>query len=883
MNTLTRTLVASAAALAIGASAFAISASTRPDVVATVDAPLAVPASTVESVPVLAPVAEGDLASSVEPGALTSATLGLSEPIGSATVVVPDAAPDGSETIDPGTEGVAPGTEGLGPVPPELIATALALDSSAGDAADAVSLTGGAGLDGGPPASGLPASGLPASDPCAVTEGAVADGSLAEGCPEGARATLLSLPGSGDLQVWAMADPVTGPTMGSSIYCTAADTAGSTLPAGALRLGALTTSEATVSITYWPDSDPSATASAELNQVAVNVGGSARHCGQTAPLSEGRYSGLAFAIGSTGAVAEVWSLSFDSGGRETVPQMSVVPVGTNWVWVGVHHAVTETASIKGFALADGGVATCADAASDGVAGLRKDIDDHTSAVTAAWLSARNFNGAYTRVTSALLYVPEGTSVGLCGYTFSSGEPSWDIAVPDRIEMATASAPDTWQAVVSIDSVTTSRPGNVYMAALTQMGGWCGTGTAITVVAGAAGGPMTTPVDHEVCRLSGQNVQLRLETFATDGSQDPAADPIARFLIPTRSCTGACAEPPPRAYTVYLPGLGRDACIPAEGDDCSLDRRTSGAFATITVTWDAGGEGARETWAVGGTSDQAVEDTGTAGVQFDTAAAIMGTLSTNGLSASLSTTLRWDRAVNYSVNIVGACFGTDGSGAVPAAVTGRSAPRSAGVFSADVSFGGLCPGASYQLVVTTTDEAGNRTVAAPPGAPGVSPDVLWYSGGRTMPQKHIEITASIEIIKNDRVNNAWLVRNTKLNILEASAYPSFGATLTDRCFPPSDASHIAEPASVTVPLASSYDIQPDINVVTDWYYYPTSPRCAWRSYDRWVSPTGVRVSLESLLAGSRFTGTLVPRSFPTEVENPIPFTYTVILRAEYVDE
>jgi len=340
--------------------------------------------------------------------------------------------------------------------------------------------------------------------------------------------------------------------------------------------------------------------------------------------------------------------------------------------------------------------------------------------------------------------------------------------------------------------------------------------------------------------------------------------------------------------VYLPGLGRDACVPAEGDDCSLDRRTSGAFATITVTWDAGGEGDRETWAVGGTADQSVEDTGAAGVQFDTTAAITGTLSTNGLSASLSTTLRWDRAVSYSVSIVGACFGadgsgTDGSGAVPAAVTGRSAPRSAGVFSADVSFGGLCPGASYQLVVTTTDEAGNRVVAAPPGAPGVSPNVLWSSGGRTMPQKHIEITATIEIVKNDRVNNAWLVRNTQLSILDAIAYPSFGATLTDRCFPPSDVSRIAEPARVTVPLASLYDIQPSINVVTDWYYYPTSPTCAWRASSMWVSATGARATLESLLAGTQFTGTLVPASRPDAVEDPVPFTYTVTLRAEYVDD
>lgn len=859
MKTLTRALISTATAVAVGASAFAIAASTRPDVVAIVDAPLAAPSSSLETVPVLGSVADGALEAGVSASALTADAAGLSESVGSALVTVPDA--------DPAPEGE------VGPVAPEIVEAAAALDRAAGDASDLATLEGLPTYD--------PA--LPASDPCAMTEGAITDGELPDGCPEGARATLLHLTGAGELAVWAAADPVDGIGQGTSIYCTPAETAGSPLPEGALRLGAITTGEATVTVTYWPEDDPSATASAELTQVQVTVDGSARHCGVTAPLEEGRYAGLAIAIGPTGVIADAWPLSFDSRGRETIPPMSVVALGTNWLWVGVRHTVYETASIKGFALADGGVATCADAAAPDVPFLRVDIPDHTTAVSGEWLQSRNFNGAYTRVTSNLIYVPEGTSVGLCGYTFSGGEPSWDVSVPDRIQMATASAPDTWEAVVSLDSVTTSRPGNVYFGALTQTGGWCGSGSAVTVPAADDGGRLTTPVGHELCRMSGQNMQVVLETFATDGSQDPTVNPVVRVLIPTRSCVGACAEPAPRTYNIYLPSLGTDRCVASAEGDCEVAHRRLGASATITVRWESGGEGARERWAIGGAAEQEAASPSAATVRFDTNASTTGSLSADGLSATLATTLKWDRAVNYSVRIVGDCFGRDGASAAPPVVTGRATPSSAGVFSADVSFRNLCPGHNYQLAATATDDAGNHVVAAPAGTPGVSPDVIWYYGGATMPQQHIELTATVEITKNDRVENAWLVRDTQINILDTRVNPSLGDFLDERCFPASDSRRTSAPDSVTLPLASSYDIQPDINIVSDWYYYPVSATCEWRAYEMWISPTGVRVTLENLLAGTQFTGTMVPRSFPDADEDPVPFTYRVTLTAERVEE
>jgi len=860
MKTLTRTLIASAAILAVGASAFAITASTRPSDISVVDAPLTVPSSTLETVSVLGAVADGALAEGVDPEEITAEAAGLSEAIGSAVVTVPDAEP-------------APEGE-VGPVAPEIVAAAAALDAAAGDASDLVTLEDPTPAD--PATTADPAT--PASDPCALI-----DGALPEECPEGVRARLLSLTGSGELQVWAMADAATGPDMGTSIYCTSAETAGSPLPERALRLGAITTGEATVTVTYWPDDNPSATTSAELTQVQVTVDGSARHCGLTTPLDEGRYSGLAIAVGPRGEIADAWPLSFDSRGAETIPPMSVVPLGTNWLWVGVRHTGIETASIKGFELTDGGITTCAEAAPRDFYGLRADIPDHTSEVSREWLAARNFNGAFTRVTSALLYVPEGTSVAVCGYTFKNAEPSWDIAVPDRIQMVTAAAPDTWEAVVAVESVTTRRPGNVYFSGLTQTGGWCGSGGAVTVPAAGESGPLITPVSTELCRISGQNMQVELETFATDGSQDPTLTPRVRFMIPTRSCTGTCPEPAPRTYNVYMPSLGTDRCVPSAEGDCRVARSRLGASATISVTWDAGSGGGRESWDVGGAAEQEVENPSSAGLQFDVTAFSDGSLSTDGLLATMSTTLRWDRAVSYSARIVGTCFGRDGASAAPAPATGSSLPRSAGVFSAAVSFGNLCPGHTYQLVVTTTDDAGNTVVASPAGVPGVTPDVLWYHGEATMPQQFIELTATIELTKNARVNNAWLVRDTQLNILDTRVNPSLGYYLRGRCFGADASARTSDPATVRLPLAASYDIQPAINVVSDWYYYPTSPTCEWRASSMWTSPTGVTVSLSHLLAGTQFTGNLVPVSFPDADEDPVPFTYRVTLRAELVED
>lgn len=846
MNTLTRSLIAVATAGAVFAASFAVTSALRPDEFP-VDAPIAVPAATTQQATVLTPVGQGEQLASADP-----LELDLSSTDGSMAVVVPDSPPTG------------PGA------PPAIIAAAAALDAAAGDAS---LLVGATGEGEAPPAPASATPSEPASDPCAPTEG-----EPSAACPEGLTATLFSLSPGEDLRVYAAADPVTGPGMGSSIYCDV-----TAVPDGALRLGALTNDTGTVTVTYWPQDDPATVTSVTLTQVQVFTEGSARHCGETEPLAEGRYEATAFAINDDGVVASPWSFTFDSRGRPTVPPMHVVPLGSNWIWVGVYHAASETADVKGFPLVDGGPTTCEEARPRTVSGLRQELATHTGAVSGAWLDARHYNPAYTRVTSTLLYVPEGTGAGVCGLTFATGEPSWDVDEPERTQFTTIAAPDSWEAVVTLRSVTVYRPGSVQLQALTHLGNYCGDAYADTFDVPASDTPTTVEVGAELCRVGGQNVQIDATTFFTpEAGGSGTGEKRARFALLGASCTGACPEPSPRTYTVFLPGLGQDACPESTSDDCDLRRRTAGARAVIDVTWERGGEGERERWAVAAPADieggaQPAPDA----ARFDTLAVVEPSLGRDGFTASATAALRWDRPVTYSVQPYGSCFGDSPTAAPPSPITGTARPVSTGVYGATISVNGLCPGHGYGLAVTFTDEAGHTQTAAPPGEGWTGADVVWNGGGFVAPRRYLNVTASVEIMRNDRVEASYLVRDSFVDVNGHQLAPSFGPFLNDRCF--YSAREASDTDTMRVGQARTYDITPALNVISDWYRYPRSATCEWRSHDWWVPQGNATVTLAQLLAGVEITGDMVPRAFPDAEESVVPFTYRIVLTAEYATE
>lgn len=848
MNTLTRKLVGFGTAVVLFAVTFLVaSAVISPGEAYTVDAAISVPAFTLEQSEVLSPAAYGELTNE------QADTASLSSGVGSMHVVIPD----GSD------EGV---TEGA--VPPSIIAAAAALDSVAGDTADVMPAT----PEGEEPGASAPGpSPDPASDPCAL------DGADTEACPAGVTVELFALLPGEVLDVAASADPPTASGMGSTIWCPTAD-----LPETSLSLGAFTNDSAAVTIMYWPQGSAAAPESVALTQVQTFVEGSARHCGATGPLDAGVYEATAIAINADGVISDSYFFTFDSRGRPTVPPMRVQPLGNNWLWVGVYHSPYETAQIKGYPLADGGPQSCMEAMAPSVRGLRYDIETHTAEMSSEWLTARNFQSAFTRITSALLYLPEGTSAGICGYTFDSDDPSWDREVPEKVEFTTAAAPDSWEAVATLRSLNVNRPGTVTMVAQTHSGGFCGYAASDTVDVPAGDGRVVVPIGRELCRVAGQNMSLLVSTHSrnADGTTDVGASG-ARFTILGQSCTGDCPAPEPQVYVVYLPGLGTDDCAESNEGECFGRRATFGARAVIDVTWERGGTGSRTEWGIGRTANVTSAETTPDVARFDQLARIATTLSPDGFTATGTTTLRWDRSGTYSVQLVGDCLSGRPITAPPAPITGTTRPDGTGVWRADITLGSLCPGTEYALVVTYADDSGVTRVIAPEGVPGVTPDEIWRAGAFASDVRMIEITAKMEVFTADNLDASWLLVDSFAEVQGNPIAIPFAPSMTERCY--TSRREGSGDGTGQVELSRTFDVQPILKISTDWFYAPRSDTCYFRRSDVWVVPDNATVTLAQLLAGAEVRGTLVRRSFPDEDTPNLPFTYRLILTGEYVDE
>lgn len=867
MNSLPRILIAAGTAAVVFATSWAVtSAVTGSEPENPIDPPIAVPAATVEQATVLTPVNPGD-----DPTEASAMDLGLSQDAGTASVVVLD-----GEPAEPGED--APPVS----APPAVVAAAAALDSAAGDPTETLPITPD-GLDPFPPA--LVPDGDPASDPCAI------EPAPEEGCPDGVHATLFELRPGEALEVWPAADPVPGPYMGSSNWCTPEELPGG-VPDGALSLGALANDEAAVTITYWPQGNPSATTTVSLTQVATYPEGPSvftRHCGMTETLEDGLYEASAFGINADGIISAPTSFTFDSRGRPTDPPMRAVPLGTNWLWVGVYHSTYDTADVRGFVLDEDGPVDCQAAYDDRMYGLRYDVAPHTSEITADWLRARNFIATYTRVTSALLYVPEGSSAGICGLTFREGEPHWDTNVPEKVQYLTVSAPDTYEAVVTVREITVFGPGFVSLRATGQTGSGCGPRFEQSFDGERGDAPRTTTINQELCAIAGQNITVTANTtFPLEAGGVDDGRSAARFFLPADACTGVCPAPEPQTFSVRLPGLGQDICPDHPNDDCEVPRRVAGARALLDVTWRSSGDGGAEDWSIGTATQSDPRETESDVPIFDLDALPELSIYEDGFSANATVNLRWDRDVTWSAQVLGTCFNhVDGADA-PEPRGGRAAPAGDGVYQASYTALGLCTGERYRLVVTATDMDGNVTIAGPPSVPGVTPASTWLYGNVVVPETYLEVTAKVEVFTATNMTAHWLVLDSWVYLNGpspegTSLSPSFGTPQPERCFPGTSRREGSSPGtSSLLPLESTYTVTQDINVITDWFYAPRSDTCSWRRYTRWISPEAATVTLAQLLAGTEIRGTLVDSDFPDVTDGQFPFTYRITLRAERVE-
>ncbi len=293
--------------------------------------------------------------------------------------------------------------------------------------------------------------------------------------------------------------------------------------------------------------------------------------------------------------------------------------------------------------------------------MRQALPAHTSEVTAASLALHNYNGAFTRSTSAIYYLPEGTGARICGATFNEREPSWDVNVPDRVQSADVTAPDGWEAVVTVRHLSTFGPGSVQLAASGQLGDSCGWATSWNLDHAASDTPTITPADAELCQLGGQNIRISAETWHAkkDGTGSREAS-RAQFLLMGDSCTGDCPAPANRTYTVPLPGLGQDPCPGSATDTCDTPRRTMAALATIDVTWRSSGDSHATSWNVSATSDEDTSSVAPETPRFDVDSTLTSDFARNDNFRTTATgTIQFDRLVTFTAEAVGPCY-TDGA-------------------------------------------------------------------------------------------------------------------------------------------------------------------------------------------------------------------------------
>ena len=485
MKTPMRILVTGVTALAVFAASFGIARAMTHQEDTGVDAAMVVPESVTTNAPVLAPVQGADLSE--------DAPTTVSPEAGTQQITYLADAEDGSDQSD-AADGPQPGVD--------VLAAAAALDSSAGEVTDVIAHPEASPSTEPAPSPGATGGeGSPASDPCA--DEASAD------CPAGLAATLFGLTLDTTLLVTAHADPVTSADQGDVAWCPA-----TAVPAGSLRLGAFTSEAATVTIDYWPTANPSHIKHTSPAVAQHWADGSTRYCGRTDVLEEGSYDAVVTAQTADDRVSDPRMFHFDSRGRPTIPTMQVVPLGGNWLWVGVKHSAYQTAAVRAFAITDGADVQCGVAADDHSVQLRTDIEAHTSPVTDQELANNNWDPQYSRSTSALFYAPPGTTARVCGLTFNGSEPSWDRDVAERVETATAVSPNTWEAVMTLRSVSTFRPGGAVLRAAGSFGGYCGRPADLDIHHSSADELNVTISGAELCRLAGQSLVLSVQTSYT---------------------------------------------------------------------------------------------------------------------------------------------------------------------------------------------------------------------------------------------------------------------------------------------------------------------------------------------------------------------------------
>lgn len=800
----------------------------------------------------------------------TTQTVPVLEP-----VAIGDADPitdDDPETFDvSGASGemqiVTPGTLAEGELSPETLARIEALDSSDGlddeTARDLLVATGESEDDS-------------VGDPCSPP-----DGSTPDGCPDGLHSAIFALTEPEPLRLFPRADPPTE-LAGSSglVACPAA-------PDGSLAFGVSTTTPAQVTVRYWPVGDPSAELSVSIDNLPEEVAawdaviaeeggfregyGLFQHCANLPDLRGSTAYEASILAADIFDRVEAVTYRFDSRGAPTRPPMVVQPLGPALLYVSVPVLTAGPLPwLRAWVVDPGDPADCS--TWDGESELSRIAPESVLEVSAGYLAEHNYVAAFTRRTTSVFTVPEGSVVVVCARWYDREAPSWRTDVPTEQLSAVVTSPDTLQPVVRVTGLSLARPvdvGSIRISASTPFGVGCPTRLSLPYFDAETGAVL--PVDELLCAPGSSanpwesgsvgNIVVTSEIASREREVTTSRVlPLSRY-----NCTGVCALPPTLTYELLLPTVivGSGLCGSSFGECTPPTRDVALGTVTLTVTWEQGATTGASEWTVGESSLVVPEDDMPDYPQLNVFRAVTAELDPIGISGAVRVPIEVDRQASYRVSIEGDCF----IGGPPPVAVGEAVRAGTG-FEATARVGSLCAGERYSVTVELTDADGNRATY---GASEPYPFV-WGAADITLPLESLEFEGTVEINYISRSPQPWWSTGADVTLGDDRVSASF---TDDMCFTRTELSTRGT-FDGTTGLTPVVHVHAVVVSATESLYSGVNrdATCSWERQNWYAAYIDLDVPYGDLLRGITVTQTMVRAGFPDERN----FEATVTIRA-----
>jgi hypothetical protein len=575
---------------------------------------------------------------------------------------------------------------------------------------------------------------LPAGDPCAPV-----DGDPPADCPSGVRSTILPYLDSEAPEFWVLGQVNPGPEEGAddAYWCPPAE-----LGEGDVQFGIFTDAPATTTMRYWPTSRPD-----EVETTVVMTSPEAQAAWETAFAESRDLSGTWLRVRHCIVLRDLdpyvdysYELSgvdkFDRAASSngwfrlpddrTVPPTRVLPWGDNLIVTSIPHRDSENAVTRGYLLEEGDPYDCA------LVSDRPQVDRYGSSGTVIlseqYLADNEYLPVYTRRSSSVLRIPEGSTVLVCIDLVERTEVSFELGVPIWTHTTVVQSPDQLVPTVSLTQLSVRKdlqlaPGDLKIRAFRPGGAGCPTYDA---PASTFDDQLVIDEPIELCVLdasaggAGTVGRIAIGTSLEVNSQLRSDYIVLR--LGSRICTGVCELPEPSVYRLEL--------LPFPMADGSL---VAAGTMKLQVDWSQGRVSGRSDWYIsaGEGADPGVPLRDTP--QMDALETLNETAASPGsLTRTIWFDLRTDRPVSYTATLEGCVLPS-----TVTSVTGESEGETR------VTFTGACVGSDYTVAVELVDRSGSRSVWGPDSR------THFWPGRITTTPEYDRITYSYVVTSEDR--------------------------------------------------------------------------------------------------------------------------------------